>query len=823
MALRQTLSVPAPGRGPAEGRDAMATRQSTGRAAGLGQLWQVPLLVVALGLFGFAAYLFIDPHGGPSIDDKIDVARRLLKSERPEAAINTLNGILRAEKLDRDHEGTVHLLEGQALEALHQNLKSYHEQIIEQSKLALSMGVHPAYEIERRMGASYEALGRRPQALEHYRQAAAMDPDHALPLQKKVIELQLATGDLAPAQASLDRYLQSAELSDGERAWALCNRARLLIDREDYVRGKALLAQAAKLDSDPATQGQVSYYLGYCAAKTGDTTGAEQLLRVARQQLKSDNPLDADAACLLGQLAADRNDFKTAESFYRDVIVNHPESAMVPTALLGRGLARLADASGTSDEAGMEDLHELTRRTLAVDPPQPKANATVVSGLNQAASMLSARGNYVGALAMYAGQQQLDPHPTAEFFHQLAVVFERRADQIDRAAGEAIPVSYREGANTVSAADAVRRGKEVRAMLTHAADASVAEAHALTVSNDKGYGQALWHGIDLYDRAADLPAAIDALNLFVAERPTDPLAPTALYRLGRAYQSAGQYDKAITAYQRNQFLYPNSLAASRSAVPLAQAYMARGAADFPRAEAVLRSVIEGNPLLTPEADEYRQALFELARLYYRTDRYEQAIARLNDWTARYTDDDRMGQALFLTADSYRKSAGLLDPKSNAIGVTGTATSRPSVAVINQAEAAAARKDRLELARAAYDQVVAHYRDVPPKSDLDLLYNKLAHFYRADCLYDSGRYEDAIRQYDAAAFRYQDDPSSLAAYVQIVNAYYAIGKPDEARAANERAKVMLRQMPAQSFSNDTFAMPKEYWENQLRWASGSGMW
>ena len=111
----------------------------------------------------------------------------------------------------------------------------------------------------------------------------------------------------------------------------------------------------------------------------------------------------------------------------------------------------------------------------------------------------------------------------------------------------------------------------------------------------------------------------------------------------------------------------------------------------------------------------------------------------------------------------------------------------------------------------------------PKSELDLLYNKLAHFYRADCLYDSGRYEDAIRQYDAAAFRYQDDPSSLAAYVQIVNAYYALGKPDEARAANERAKVMLRQMPAQSFSNDTFAMPKEYWENQLRWASGAGMW
>ena len=338
------------------------------------------------------------------------------------------------------------------------------------------MGVRTAYEIERRLGESYEALGKRPQALEHYRQAAAMDPDHALRLQKKVIELQLATGDVGPAQASLDKYLQASELSDGERAWALCNRARLLIDKGDLVRGKALLAQAAKLDADPATQGQVSYYLGYCAAKTGDANGAEQLLRLARQQLNSDNPLDADAACLLGQLAADRNDFRTAESFFRDVIVNHPESPKVPTAMLGRGLARLADPSGGGDVAGMEDLHDLTRRTLALDPPEPAQSTTVANGLDQAASTLAARGNNAGALDMYANEEQLDPHPTAEFFHQLSVVFERRADQVERSAGEAIPISYKEGSATVTGADAVRRAKEVRGLLNSAADASVAEA-----------------------------------------------------------------------------------------------------------------------------------------------------------------------------------------------------------------------------------------------------------------------------------------------------------------------------------------------------------
>ena len=44
-----------------EGMDAMASRNSTGRSSQLSKLWQLPLLLLSLGLFGFAAYVFIDP------------------------------------------------------------------------------------------------------------------------------------------------------------------------------------------------------------------------------------------------------------------------------------------------------------------------------------------------------------------------------------------------------------------------------------------------------------------------------------------------------------------------------------------------------------------------------------------------------------------------------------------------------------------------------------------------------------------------------------------------------------------------------------------
>jgi tetratricopeptide (TPR) repeat protein len=274
------------------------------------------------------------------------------------------------------------------------------------------------------------------------------------------------------------------------------------------------------------------------------------------------------------------------------------------------------------------------------------------------------------------------------------------------------------------------------------------------------------------------------------------------------------YDKAISTFQRNRLLYPQSLPASQSAVPLAQAYIAKGPENFGKAENVLLSVLEGNRLVTPEAAEFRESLFELAQLYYRTGRYEEAISRLEEMTNRYPTDDRMPRLVFLMADSYRKSAQLLDARvASASSGGGTAS--------DVAQAAAERRTRLGKAREMYDKSIDLYQ--APSTDLDRLYFKLAHFYRADCVYDLGNYEEAIRLYETAAFRFQDDASSLAAYVQIVNAYCALGKIPEAKTANERAKWLLSRMPPDAFKDGSFSIPKDYWEQWLNWTSNSGLW
>ncbi len=771
----------------------------------LGRLWQFPLLLAALGLFGYAAYLFVDPKPGLTVRQRINLAEDLTKHDRPEAAIEELNNLLNTQKLVVDDEGRVHLLMAEALDAgqrlNHIESKYNYEQMVDQTRIALAEGARAGGDAYRRLGQAYEYLGRPLEALENYRRSMALDATRDLSLQRKVINLQLAQTDTGPAEASIDEYLKDARLSNTERGWAMEQKAELEAKRGEVVEAQAMLNSVLHLTPDIVAQGEAHYHLGYIAYKSGDSPEAERLLRVARDQLKVGNPLDAEAAWLLGKIRENANQPREAISFYQSVLESHPESHAAPLALLGRGACRIALGE---DAPGLSDLHDVTDRIIG--KPAEDYRAAALTGLRTASAALSGKGDFQGALELLSYEQQLMPEPPPEFFARLASVYERRADQMDASKDD-----------PATEADGIRRSQSIADLRTHAGDAYIAYSRALTLADDRAHAEAMWKGVDLYDAAGNTQRAISALQLFVAERPDDGQTPEALLRLGRTYQSAGQFDKAIDAFQHNQFRYPQSLAASQSGVPLAQAYIAKGADEYPKAEKVLLGVID-SPLIRPDAKEFRQALFELSQLFYHTGRYEEAVARLEEMTERYPNDEHMGQLLFLMGDSYRKSASLLVKLASNNPADGAA----SVAA-DLAEAAAAKKDRLNKAKNLFDRVVEVYRQSPPQADLDKLYLKLGHFYRADCLFDLGQYEEAIKLYDAATLRYQDDPAALAAYVQIVNAYCALGKTEEARTANERAKWLLRRMPPEAFSDGSFSMPKEYWEQWLKWTSDSGIW
>jgi tetratricopeptide (TPR) repeat protein len=545
--------------------------------------------------------------------------------------------------------------------------------------------------------------------------------------------------------------------------------------------------------------GRFNFWMGFSSLRLGDADAAERHLRVAREQLLSEHPLDADAAFLLGRIHQDRGRNREAITFYDSVLQGNPTSLVAPRAQVARGLARI---SLGEENPGIGDFETVIRRARDRDLWPPRLRQESADALEKASGLLGAAGNYDSAIELMAHEQEVRQEPPPAFFGRLGRLYERRADQIENELKNSSP------------SERSKQEQKVREARGKAGDAYLAYSRAMTLKDDQGMGQALWKSIELYDRAGEVHRVISTLQLFIDQRPADSQAPEAMLRLGQAYQAAGMYDKAIETYRRNQFENPRSLAASRSGVPLARAFMAKGPEFYPKAEQVLLGVIENNPQITPEAAEFRQALIELASLFHRTGRYEPAVARLEEISQRYPADERRGELLFLMGDSYRKSARALEERISS------ASTQPTT---DPAELKRARDERLRRASGLFDQAVEYYRQSGVTAEQDKLYLKLSYFYRADCAYDLGDYAEAIRLYGAAAFRYQDDVSSLTAYVQIVNANVALGKVDEAKAANERAKWMLRRMPGNAFENGSFLGSRTYWEQWLKWTGDSGLW
>src|SRR5205085_6206797 len=100
------------------------------------------------------------------------------------------------------------------------------------------------------------------------------------------------------------------------------------------------------------------------------------------------------------------------------------------------------------------------------------------------------------------------------------------------------------------------------------------------------------------------------------------------------------------------------------------------------------------------------------------------------------------------------------------------------------ELRASRLDHLRTAMRHYEQVrsTLEMMDAGRMTELEKTFLRNSFFYIGDCAFDMADYSKAVAAYDAAALRYVDDPASLVAMVQIVNAYIAQGQTAQARTA-----------------------------------------
>jgi tetratricopeptide (TPR) repeat protein len=244
--------------------------------------------------------------------------------------------------------------------------------------------------------------------------------------------------------------------------------------------------------------------------------------------------------------------------------------------------------------------------------------------------------------------------------------------------------------------------------------------------------------------------------------------------------------------------------------------------------------------LTPKSTDWRDSLYSLGRLHYREGceletksraagvdqldedlkkeglklleqsyaAFQEAIRTLTEAVERYPEALQALEARYWIAEAYRHAA--IWPRKK-LAVTNIETSRLALnRQIQQELEAALNQYQALLTELSEEQSMLR------RSAVELAMLRNCYFGKADALYDLGRYDEAIRAYSDATNRYQHDPESLEAYVQIANCYRRLKRPGEARGTIEQARVVLQRIRPDADFLRTTRLDRQAWNNLLDW-------
>ena len=789
-------------------------------------IWHLPVLLLGLGLVAVGVFATLPSAEPDDFKGALDSAAKFLVANNFEEAAGQLDRI--APKIDRaadDEQARFHRLSGDLI-YLKQHGKpwlaipSNHQAIIDSYHRAQELSPPLDATHLQRLAESLVALQRDQEALAVLDTMKDADAQQRYAVVRRVIESRSAAArdDPQGLLALIERFLEEVRQEQdvarrrAARVWATAMKARITMDAGDADGAGRELEQAMIRFMNEGGDNDLAPLMVPLAASyqaNGQFEEAQRWHRLAQQKMDAGDPLNAEVLVGLGQiaLAAEGDDHAALEHFTAAEI-NYPSTPSYLTALLGR-----ADAEarlGMHPEANRHFARAVERHManpLRADKDRRRIEALIQSHFDRTIE----GDEFDRALDYLALLKPLYPQGLPDDkLAMRAATHEKLAEQRwAQGRGQAAAPSDPGHATDPAAADAARRLARQEAAIHYerAGDDYLEHARAVTLKDDGQFGQSLWKAATDYDKAQRWKRAIEVYAQFINARPTDPRRLDAIHRLGLAFQADKQYQAAIDLFTQLVEEHARTTQAYNSLVPLAQCHVALGQIDH--AERVLQHVVTDHPAITPESAPYQQALVQLGKLLHRQGEFEPAIERLSEAVERYGSTPEAPQVRFLLGDAYRLSVDELDK----------ALQQPmpqSKRVALQSE----RTRRLEQARMLFSQVIAELETKPfdALSSIEKLYLRNAYFYRADAMYDLGRFDEAINLYDLAARRWEHHPASLIALVQIVNAYAELGQAQEAKVANDRARWQLNRLPDDAFNDPTLPMSRQHWQDWLKWTS-----
>jgi tetratricopeptide (TPR) repeat protein len=689
----------------------------------------------------------------------------------------------------RDKEETALLELGRAWHAAGE-----HERSIKPLRLCVAQGGNQRRKARSLLAEAY-ARATPPKTREALRENHALlddmslDPTERAATLQRECRLQLARGDAQAAQAAIDQLVTL----QGQTPGVVRLQVECLIRQADAINSGETITEAARSLLERA----------------------RQLLMAAPEATLNDSP---PLIYLLGQCQQRLGEWDEAHETFSQLY--QPASERPEKFAAGLQLLRQAIAKGDFERAT-----ELAERFVALPADALRSNPWVSE-------------NDVRTTIGELRQLLLDEHK----YDDLLALTESPAGIISKTqwltwraeAHEAKAASQEQSIDKASAAERSALAAAARSDHRLAAEARAQLAEALQLERE--YADQLWLSADQYWLGRDYRQAARMLQRYLEVEPKKR-RPEALVQLGECWLAAGKPALAVDPLMQCAEEFRRHPAAYRARIIAAQAQVELNA--LSTAEQLLRDNVESDEL-SPDAAPWRDSLWELSKLMHRQgceaeaksreqgidsgipERFKaafpelerahgfftQAINGLSEFVERYPDDARNSEARYLLAESYRQAAKL--PRKQA----------PTVAIA--AAQAAIKKQTEELLTSAveeYDRLIARLADsldAHEQSPLEKRLLRNSYFSKADALFDLGRYDDAVRAYSAATSRYQREPESLLAYVQIAACYRLLNKPQEARGTLHQAQAVLARMKPDLPFTQVTPYSRERWQQLLSW-------
>jgi tetratricopeptide (TPR) repeat protein len=695
------------------------------------------------------------------------------------------------------------------------------------------------------LGRCWFECGRYAEAVHDLEAALASCPEQAAEICERLAVAHMRTPAPNP-QAALrysQQFLADPKLAVSRRQDALLQQARILLDMGDADRARECLRQIPKDHPDYV---DVMLLSGQLLLVEGD-----QLARAAEQD-------GSQLAAAQEKFATACQELKKAQSW--------PDLNSVATRrvhlLLGLARRRLGDDPGALAEfslvgragyatpeglaAGLEEA-ELQTKSGNVDAAleachhvvQQVGSVHVFSNPWLALPDLKQRLEILCQLWRKAGRFEsgVELARTAR-----GILGDERSVELQIEAEVAWAQRLTQLAETRSQAERAALLADARAAWRRAGDARRDLARLRFATH--AYPDALWAAAEDYRRGNAYPTAIRVLQKYMdhAERQK---TPPALAALGACHLALNQPDTALKYLLECVEFHADDPYCYRARIAAADAYVELGKWD--EAKAMLRQNLDQESL-TPRSIEWRESLNRLGHILYQEGLEHEMQARLNGLHSsepsvrnKGLKDLELAHAAFAEAERrLRESVNRVTPQSAEDLAEQTMQTRYLVAeahrrlaVLPQMKSADVAIDSLRAAlnrqvQQERNSALEHYSDLEKRlndkqetielSDLEQRILRNCYFAQADTLSDLGRYEEAVRAFQAATSRYQREPECLQAYLQIANCLRRLNRAPEARGTLEQAKVVLRQIPAAADFTRTTCHDRDEWTKVLEWLS-----